>query len=106
MSDDLVEKVARALCCDAEGRDDAWDRAPMDLRNAWLCSARAALRVVREALAEPDTNMLQDGNRAHRRTQRAGVSGMTLDAQIRAECSREDACWRAMLAASPLGRVS
>ncbi len=49
---------------------------------------------------EPSLEALQDGREAYARTQVAGVSGMTIDAQIRAECARVKAAWDAMLAAA------
>jgi hypothetical protein len=44
--------------------------------------------------------MLQDGQMAGRKARRPAVSGMTIDAQVRAECAVEAAIYRAMLAAA------
>ena len=48
---------------------------------------------------EPTTDMLQDGQQAGRKARRTSVSGMTIDAQVRAECAVEAAIYRAMIAA-------
>ena len=89
--DELVEAVAR-------GMRDAWVKrslrptyAPVpwdDLgesdKETWLHDARAALRVVREAMREPDEVM------------------MHAYYDVASHPVEE---WRAMLAASPLGRI-
>lgn len=49
---------------------------------------------------EPTTDMMQDGQMAARKARRPSVSGMTIDAQVRAECAVEAAVYRAMLAAA------
>jgi hypothetical protein len=91
MTDDLVEKVARAL-------NDAESALPLDEHTgAWrlfkIDQARAALRVVRDALAEPGEAMLA-----------AGASDM--DTPSTPIYSNEaDIVWRAMLAAHPIWRV-
>ena len=48
---------------------------------------------------EATLTMLDDGHRAYTRTHRSGVSGMSIEAQTRAECCCEAACWSAMLGA-------
>jgi hypothetical protein len=48
---------------------------------------------------EPTTEMLQDGQIAGKKAKRGGVSGMTIDSQVRAECAVEAEIYRAMLAA-------
>lgn len=53
-----------------------------------------------EAMREPTLEMLSDGNRAARQVRRSGVRGMTLEAQTRTECAREEAAWRAMIDAA------
>ena len=50
---------------------------------------------------DPEMEMLQDGRSSYRSTNCSGVSGMTLEAQVRAECAREAACYAAMLAVFP-----
>lgn len=50
---------------------------------------------------EPTVEMLQDGHDAYYAARRPSISGMTIEAQTRAECARESACYRAMLAALP-----
>jgi len=49
----------------------------------------------------PDPDMLQDGHEAARKIRPSGVSGMTIDAQIRSETAREAAAYTAMLATAP-----
>jgi hypothetical protein len=83
MTDGLVEKVARAIAVEANGPATDWP--------AWLPEARAALRVVRDVMAEPDDAMKQAGSNA--------LTGWVAPAMHSADA------WRAMLAASPLGRV-
>lgn len=46
---------------------------------------------------EPTLDMLQAGRDAVLRTRRYGVSGMSIEAQIRNECVREAAAWSAMI---------
>ena len=47
---------------------------------------------------EPTTEQLQDGQMAGRKARKPSVSGMTIDAQVRAECAVEAAIYRAMIA--------
>ena len=83
--DELVEKVAAAI----------WERAyPDHLWNGdyvgaplYRAAARAALRVVHEALEEPGELMVAAAYRTEGHSRAAA------------------AIWRAMLAASPLGRI-
>ena len=49
---------------------------------------------------EPTVAMLQDGDMAIRHARPGGVSGMTIEAQTKAECARAGACWAAMLTAA------
>lgn len=49
---------------------------------------------------EPTVEMLQKGREAYRRGGAPGVSGMTIDAQVRAELSREGVCYAAMIEAA------
>ena len=80
----------------------AFDKARFDGIDDPFGAAHASLkssgyRIVPE---EATLEMLDNGHRAYMQTQRSGVSGMTIEAQTRAECAREAACWRAMIAAS------
>ena len=50
MGDDLVEKVARAICNDGHGRL-TWDELPESRRDAWRKMARAAIAVCMEEAA-------------------------------------------------------
>lgn len=52
---------------------------------------------------EPTLDMLQAGRDAVLRTRRYGVSGMSIEAQIRNECVREAAAWSAMIDAGKGG---
>lgn len=51
---------------------------------------------------EPTLEMLQDGYDAGRKAYHNGISGMTIDAQIRAQSHREAAIYRAMIEAAML----
>jgi hypothetical protein len=48
------------------------------------------------AIREPDVDVLMAGREAAKRVRLSGLSGMTIDAQVRAQCARETATWRAM----------
>jgi hypothetical protein len=99
--EELMEKVAREMREDWRDRmavtDRAetlpWDDIEAEERADCIAMARAAVRVVRDALREPDGMMMAAGEEAD------------------ADCEGLDsgkAClvlWRAMLAASPLGRI-
>ena len=87
---------------------EQWDANPDEAHDLTLLAKeviaayRASLkssgyRIVPE---EATLEMLDCGHRAYMRTQRSGVSGMTIESQTRAECAREAVCWRAMIAAS------
>jgi hypothetical protein len=87
---DLAEKVARAMwdyrtrtACALSIGLLPWNQETDALREDVRAEARAALRVVRDALAEPDDGMICEGEL----------------------CVSEARVWRAMLAASPLGRI-
>lgn len=62
----------------------------------------AALRAAGYALVpvEPTVDMLQCGYDAFRAVHTTGISGMTIEAQMRAQSIRHDACYRAMIAAA------
>ena len=84
---ELREKVAQAMFAKSGFYHRAdWDGVTQITRNMWLNDADAALRVVAEALREPDEAMRNVGTDEH---------------PIR---STSEVChiWRAMLAASPL----
>lgn len=50
---------------------------------------------------EPTLEMLEAGNEAARAVRSTGISGMTIEAQIRSQCVREHAAYAAMIAAAP-----
>lgn len=94
-------------------RDGVYKRARLDMldetdaeyasiieagNKAMLASLRANGYVV--VPVEPTTTMLQDGQFAYRRTRPSAICGQTVEASVRAECAREAACYRAMLAAA------
>lgn len=79
----LVEKVARGICAAIHGTEEHWD--------GFLLDARAALRVVAEALREPTVKMQNRGN--------AAMGGWVAPAMHSAEA------WRAMLAAHPISEA-
>lgn len=64
--------------------------------------ARAALAAVYEAIKEPTPEMVEAMREAWRNTRVSGTSGMTIDAQMKADYAKEYASGLAMLAASPL----
>jgi hypothetical protein len=97
MTPDLVEKVARAIWENREGTFPgftrlSWEDGTELARTCARADARAALRVVREVMAESDEAMRQAGYR----DMPFAPPGRTIVA-----CGT----WRRMLAASPLGRV-
>ena len=61
-----------------------------------LCDTATHAVVPREATI----SMLEAGHEAYRSAHTSGVSGMTIDAQIRSQCARVEAAWAAMLAAA------
>ena len=66
---------------------------------AWIdrqCAEAVRLAML-TAMREPTTDMLWVGHDAARRVRLSGVSGMTIDAQTRAQSAREGAAWRAMI---------
>jgi hypothetical protein len=97
--DELVEAVARAIREDWRNRMSAEDRAETlpwedieaEERADCIAMARAALRVVREAMREPSVDM--------------EIRGTEDWICVRATEDRAAVIWRAMLAASPLGRI-
>ncbi len=88
--EELVEIVARALCGKAGADPDALVSFTNDKSIPrwmfWRPQARAALRAVRDALREPDEGMIEAWR----------LSWATSNPQIE---------WRAMIEASPLGRI-
>lgn len=67
---------------------------------AYLAAMRAEGWVM--VPVEPTLEMLQDGYDAGRAAYRNGISGMTTDAQTRAQSYREAATYRAMVRAAML----
>lgn len=65
-----------------------------------LALARALVPEMAVVPREATVMMLQDGDMAMRGARPGGVSGMTIEAQTKAECARAGACWTAMLAAA------
>jgi hypothetical protein len=85
---DLVEQMARAMFANSPlYRTVRWNEVHQMTRDMWLADARVALRVVREVLAEPSEKMVDSGD--------------DMRQQNLATCE----VWRAMLAASALGRI-
>jgi hypothetical protein len=98
MSDDLVEKVARAIWKTREEMFPGYQRLSWEetieiARKAATADALAALRVVREALAEPDGAMMDAWENYQHPPHHENRAA-----------TKQAAIWRAMLAASPLGR--
>lgn len=97
MSGSIIEKAAKAIY---EKRNGAgckpWARLPKAHKEPYLLDARAAL----EAIREPTLEMLDEGNRSFRQAHSSGISGMTIEAQIRSETFRFDAGWKAAIDAA------
>ena len=96
MQDDAAEWLK---CIDATLEELGW--LPDEAAETTGC-IRDALSAAGYVVAprEPSIEMLQNGRDAYRATQLGGLSGMTIEAQIRAQCRREAACWNAMISAA------
>jgi hypothetical protein len=81
--DDLVERVARAMCAPFDPDEMMWIGRYIKRWETHRDQGRAAIAEIRAALDEPNEAMLAAARRINHAT----------DAEI----------WRAMLAASPLG---
>ena len=79
---------------------------PSDLADVALSALTAAglaiidTRTHAAVPREASLGMLEAGHEAHAKKQTSGGSGMTIDAQIRAQCARVGAAWAAMVAAA------
>lgn len=92
-----VEEVARAIYEDRNGHGcKPWGRLTKSHRFPYLADARAAIKAMRE----PTLEMLESGDANYRATGTSGVSGMTIEAQIRAKCARFGAGWSAAIGAA------
>lgn len=90
-AEELVDAVAGAMFEAATGAGYApFNAQPPATQASFRAMARAALRVVREAMREPDEAM------------RAACRATTGAIITRKHC---DEMWQGMLAASPLGRI-
>lgn len=83
---------------DYEGVTRFYSRATAALDALLAVCPALGLRVVP---VDPTCEMLEDGYYAARKVQRSGASGMTIEAQMRAQTVREVASYRAMIAAAP-----
>lgn len=94
----MVEKVARTIHAKRRAPDDNkhWFHEDPELCDLSRQLARAAI----EAMKEPTLEMLESGNLAARSVRTMGVSGQTIEAQIRVKTQREAAAWRAMIDAA------
>jgi hypothetical protein len=92
---EMLESAGAAL-------QSAWDDYPFGLPPIVFSDGEREhlCRAIIAELMEPTLEMLEAGRDAYRSTQRSGISGMTIDAQIRAECVREAAAFRAMISAA------
>jgi ribonuclease PH len=84
----MVEKAAKAVIARRGLPENAivnWDVINSDIRTAF------------EAIQEPTLAMLQAGREAARKAHSEGVDGNTPEDQIRSQCRREAAAWRAMV---------
>lgn len=85
----VVEEISKAIWNECEYPGDA-------ARLAVSALEAAGYVIVKR---EPTEAMLIAGYDARNAARGSGVSGMTIDAQLRAQCFREDAIYRAMIAA-------
>ncbi len=94
--EELVEAVAEAMRDERRAATGlmsttpSWGALKQEFRDDWLNCARAALRVVRDAMAEPDDAM------------RAACRATTGAIITRKHC---DEMWQGMLAAHPISRI-
>ena len=91
----LEQTLREAYECGMGGPQSARMVATEDAITAYLAAMRAEGWVM--VPMEPTVAMLQDGSDAYRATHLGGLSGMTIEAQTRAQCRREAACYAAML---------
>ena len=93
-----MSKFDTAIVAYADGETDVVTaQSPLASR---LALARALVPGWAVVPVEPTVAMLQDGDMAIRHARPGGVSGMTIEAQTKAECARAGACWAAMLTAA------
>lgn len=98
--DGLTDRAKDNRICDAQRfaiAAEAFGLTASDL--AGLAEGKAVVVPV-----EPTLEMLQAGHFEHRTLVMSGTSGMTMRSQMRSECAREYACYRAMLAARPAAK--
>ena len=91
-ADELVEKVARAICV-ADPDCGEWETADRLLRRALREEARAAIRAVHEAMREPSLTMAITG---------APHTNVAVGSGI----PEASGTWRAMLAAHPIAEAA
>lgn len=94
---DPIEAMARAMCREDLRPGYDFDAAWEAEGPAWIASATAALRALRDNITG---EMAEAMRQAWRETRTPGVCGMTIDAQQRAERAREYAMARAMIDAA------
>ena len=97
---EIVQVIGKALMeyKDKPGLPREWGLGHAEARAKFYISAleSAGYVIVKR---EPDEAMLIAGYDARNAARGSAVSGMTIDAQLRAQCFREDAIWHAMIAA-------
>lgn len=89
---EMQERIARAIYGIFYERG-FWETESEDLRDLYRRRALAAMKAMRE----PTLDAIDAGERAYRAARTHGVSGMTIEAQTRAECARFSAGWKAAL---------
>jgi hypothetical protein len=95
----MRERIALALATAIDHQTE-WDSLTLE-QEGWIFQLVDA---VIDAMREPSLTMLDEGNRAARKVLVSSLSGMTIDAQIRNQCARESAAWRAMIDAAKEGK--
>lgn len=87
---EMVEKAARAA-------REAVRNTPEGRSTPFEEMSRIVARAVIEAMREPTLEMLEAGDSSYRTARTSGISGMTIEAQIRSKCVRFGEGWRAAI---------
>jgi hypothetical protein len=94
MPSELQDRIAVAIYeADPDKSWSAWGGLTRREQSGYMQTALAVMKAMRE----PTLEMLEAGDTAYRATHTSGVSGMTIDAQLRARFARFSAGYRAAL---------
>ena len=98
-----IDEVARAILkarfydCEPEMYGNDLDAFFREIDADHIVDAHDEARAAIEAMREPTLEMMEDGDRSYRATATSGISGMTIEAQIRSKCVRFGEGWRAAI---------